>query len=230
VTTPFRHKTPKGHWIRWWMRFAGLTPFGRAATWLATLAAPPHKARVQIAKLNPKGYVAPSAQIVHPDLVLGAHTFIDDRVVLYRGRDGGRLQIGDEVCVLRDSILETGFGGTLTIGSHTWIQPRCQINAYMGSIIIGHSVDMAPNCALYSYDHGVSPDRPIREQPLQSKGDICIGNRVWLGVGVTVLSGVTIGDGAAVGAGSVVTRDVPKRAIVAGNPARVLKIRGHLAS
>jgi acetyltransferase-like isoleucine patch superfamily enzyme len=58
-----------------------------------------------------------------------------------------------------------------------------------------------------------------------SKGDVIIGNDVWIGYGVMILSGVTIGDGAVIGAGSVVTRDVEPYAIVAGNPARLIKKR-----
>lgn len=58
-----------------------------------------------------------------------------------------------------------------------------------------------------------------------SKGDVIIGNDVWLGSGCAILSGVTIGDGAVVGARSVVTHDVPPYAIVAGNPARRVRWR-----
>lgn len=58
-----------------------------------------------------------------------------------------------------------------------------------------------------------------------SKGDVHIGNDVWIGRGAKVLGGVTIGDGAVVAAYSVVTRDVPPYAIVAGVPARVAKYR-----
>ncbi len=58
-----------------------------------------------------------------------------------------------------------------------------------------------------------------------SKGDIKIGNDVWIGQNALILSGVTIGDGAVVGAGSVVTRDVPEFAIVAGNPATLVRFR-----
>lgn len=58
-----------------------------------------------------------------------------------------------------------------------------------------------------------------------TKGPTVIGNDVLIMYGAMVLSGVTIGDGAIVGAGSVVTKDVPPYAIVAGNPARVIKYR-----
>lgn len=58
-----------------------------------------------------------------------------------------------------------------------------------------------------------------------SKGTLTIGNNVVISTSVTILSGVTIGDGAVIGAGSIVNRDVPPFAVVAGNPARVLRYR-----
>ena len=58
-----------------------------------------------------------------------------------------------------------------------------------------------------------------------TKGKTIIGNDVWIGYHATVLSGVNIGNGAIVGAMSVVTKDVPPYAIVAGNPARIIKYR-----
>lgn len=58
-----------------------------------------------------------------------------------------------------------------------------------------------------------------------SKGDVEIGNDVWVGRGAVILSGVKVGDGAVIGAYAVVTRDVPPYGIVAGNPAKLLRLR-----
>lgn len=215
-------------WIRFWMRHAGLQGFGRIATRLATWFAPPHKASYSLAKMNPQGYIAPSSIIYHSDLQLGANILIGDRVIIYQAKDGGAVNLCDQVSILRDTAIETGYNGSITIGRTTWIQPRCQLNAYVGSITIGVGVDIAPNCAFYSYDHSFAPDTPIREQLLQSKGGIVVGDHAWLGVGVIVLSGVRIGKGAVVGAGSVVTKDIPDDVIAVGNPARVVKMRSEL--
>lgn len=58
-----------------------------------------------------------------------------------------------------------------------------------------------------------------------SKGDIVVGDDVWIGYRATIMSGVTIGQGAIIAAGAVVTKDVPPYAIVAGVPAKVVKYR-----
>lgn len=64
---------------------------------------------------------------------------------------------------------------------------------------------------------------PPIDRPLESKGEIVIGNNVWLGDKVTVLAGVHIGDNVIIGANSVVTKDIPSNSMAAGVPAKVLK-------
>lgn len=66
-------------------------------------------------------------------------------------------------------------------------------------------------------------DNPPLKRPLYSKGEVIIGNNVWIGDKVAILAGVHIGDGAIVGANSVVTKDVPANSVVAGVPAKLIK-------
>jgi acetyltransferase-like isoleucine patch superfamily enzyme len=212
-------------WSRFWMRYSGLGRRGRMATRLASWGAPPYKARTYLARYGPTGYVDPKATVHHPGLRLARGVFLGEGVLVFQSRDGGNVELESGVHLYGQTIIETGEGGHITIGQDSHIQPRCQFSAYRGSIRIGARVEIAPNCAFYPYDHGYLPDRPIREQPLQTKGGIVIGDDAWLGFGVVVLDGVRIGAGAVIGAGSVVTRDVPDAAIAVGAPARVVGMR-----
>lgn len=202
---------------------------GRIATWLATLSPPPYYGRHYLAMANPRGYISPRATIHHRDLRLGTNIYIDDGVLIYRDRGGGPVELADAVHIHRETIIQTGQGGNATIGSYTHIQPRCQFSAYKAPIQIGCEVEIAPYCAFYPYNHGVSLGEGIRKQPLQTKGGIIIDDDAWLSVGVIVLDGVRIGKAAVVGAGSVVTRDIPDGAIAVGVPARVVKMRSDVA-
>ena len=214
-------------WARLWMRYAGLRPFGRLATRLAALAVPPYYGRYCLANLNARGYISPGATIHHGDLRLRGRVFIDDDVLIFQDREGGPVELASRVLIHRGTIIQTGLGGSVTIGADTSIQPRCQLSAYKAHIEIGHDVQIAPNCAFFPYDHSHELDELMRKQPLKTKGGIIVENDVWLGVGVIVLDGVRIGSGAIIGAGSVVTQNVPDNAIAAGVPARVAKMRDH---
>jgi acetyltransferase-like isoleucine patch superfamily enzyme len=212
-------------WIRFWLKQSGLTKSGRMAFRLASWFAPPHKRGVSLAMMTPSGYIVPSAVIFHPDIQLGVNVYIGDRVQIFGDINPGKVIIGDRVRIFRDTIIDTGNNGSLTIGSDTSIHPRCQLNAYLTSINIGKGVMLAANCCMYPHDHGMAPDRPIIEQPVQTKGPIVIGDHAWLGTGVIVLGGVSIGKGAVIGAGAVVTKDIPENAIAVGMPAKVVKMR-----
>jgi acetyltransferase-like isoleucine patch superfamily enzyme len=212
-------------WQRFWMRRAGLSHWGRVATRLASWGAPQYKARSSLARLSPAGYISVDAVVQHTDLRLGKHVFIGDRVTIYRTDSGGSVELGDKVQLYSDIFIETTFGGSVRLGAQTHVQPRCHFVAGKAAIIVGDRVEIAAGCAFYPFNHGMAPGTPIRRQPLESKGDIIIGDDVWLGYGVVVLDGVRIGDGAVIGAGSVVTRDIPANAVAAGAPARVLRMR-----
>jgi len=208
------------------MSFAGTSRSGRLAARLASVLAPPYMDRFYLARLGPNPYIDPQAVINHGDLQIGPQAFVADRVIIHQAAGGGRIALAESAHVLRDSVLETGQGGTISIGRDTFLHPRSQVMAYCGDIVIGDHVAIAPNCAFYAYNHGSESGELIKHQPLQTRGGITIGNGAWLGFGVIVLDGVTIGPGAIVGAGAVVTEDIPENAIAVGNPARVVSHRG----
>jgi len=212
-------------WRRFWMRFASTSRTGKIATNLATWFTPPHYARECLARIRKNSYLSTKATISHKNLILGDNIFIDDYCMIYQNKGNEYINIGKQVRIYRNTTLENGRGGNISIGSNSSIHPRCQLNAYHADIIIGEQVMIAANCALYSYDHGIKANAPIREQPLTAKGPITIHDEAWIGTGAIILSGVTIGEGAVVGAGSVVIKDVPANAIVVGNPAKVIKYR-----
>jgi acetyltransferase-like isoleucine patch superfamily enzyme len=207
------------------MRFSGIGFFGRIASSVAALGIPPFYGRIYLAKISPRGYISPKATIFSNALDLGRHVYIDDRVLIYQDYKGGRIKIDEAVHLHRETCIQTGHGGTVTIGAETHIQPRCQLSAYKGAISIGRRVEIAPNCCFYPYNHGMQAEQPIRDQPLTSKGGIIIEDDAWLSVGVVVLDGVRIGKGAVVGAGAVVTHDLPPNSISMGAPARVIRLR-----
>ena len=212
-------------WPRFWMRFAGVSPLGRLATHFATWLAPPYKARHYLAAFNPHGYVSPSAQLYHRAIRRGAHVFIGDRVIIFQGPGGGSVTFGDYASIWGDSLFETGDGGSITVGARARVHRGVQLVAYKAAIEIGADAGLSSNAAFYCYDHGTDPGIPYIQQPLTTRGPIVVGDHAWIGVGVIVLSGVRIGTDAVVAAGSVVTQDIPDRAIAAGVPARVIKIR-----
>jgi len=179
--------------------------------------------------MNRRGYVSPRATIHHDDLRLGSNVYIDDGVLIYQDKEGGPVELAEGVHLYRDTIIQTGAGGSVTIGPHTHLQPRCQLSAYKAPIHIGRQVEIAPNCAFYPYDHGFAPGEKISQQSLRTRGGITIEDDAWLGFGVIVLSGIRIGKGAVVGAGAVVTHEIPDGAIACGVPARVVKMRSDLA-
>ena len=175
---------------------------------------------------------------------IGSRTVLDgaERV---RVRDGGALRIGlgsfgltsehdtsvvrvrpgaelvcDGVVSLQRGVRVVVDGGRLTIGHGT------NVNGLGTRLLCAQEITVGAGCT-FSWDvqvldndfHAITADG--LERP--SVAPVRIGDRVWIGTRAVVLKGVTIGDGAVVAACSVVTGDVPAGALVAGNPARVVR-------
>lgn len=82
---------------------------------------------------------------------------------------------------------------------------------------------LGPNVQILTPAHPVSPEERNGLKGKEWAKPVTIGNDCWLGAGVTVCPVVTIGDGVTLGAASVVTKDVPSRSLVVGDPGRVIK-------
>jgi len=120
--------------------------------------------------------------------------------------------------------------GHLKIGNSVFINYYSIIDCHY-SITIGDGVNIGPHCYIGDFDHDITLNESTSS--ITSDGialPVVIEDNVWLGAGVIVLKGVTIAEGAIVGAGSVVTKDIPSKAIFAGNPAKFVKFRSQTCS
>lgn len=109
----------------------------------------------------------------------------------------------------------------ITIGNDFYLNAHCHL---LGEIIIGNNVMIGPKTVIWGRDHGMEIGLPMQKQQ-HIKSPILIEDDVWIGANVTILKGVTLYSGSVIAAGSVVVKDVPKNNVVAGNPAKTIKIR-----
>ena len=94
-----------------------------------------------------------------------------------------------------------------------------------GSVDIGNNFHSGEDCLMIAQNHDYDGGNKIPYGNSYIHKDISIGDQVWIGSRVIILGGITIGEGAIIQAGSVVSTDIPKYAIVGGNPAKVFKQR-----
>ncbi len=126
-------------------------------------------------------------------------------------------KVPDSLCVVLPVNVDCGMN--LQFGENVFVNSGCQFQdqggIYIGdNTLIGHQVVFATlNHGEAVKDRGVLEGKPIR-----------VGANVWIGAHATILGGVTIGEGAIVAAGSVVTRDVLEHSIVAGTPAKMVRM------
>jgi acetyltransferase-like isoleucine patch superfamily enzyme len=175
------------------------------------LRSPLHTLRLALSGLNARWQLRSAAS-------LGPLTRIRGRLHV---RNRGTLTIGDRVQFVSDyarTVLAVLPGATLDIGDRTFINYGCDICAAR-RITIGPDCLLGTHVIILDSSHHELHDRLQRPEP--SPVQICEG--AWIGNRSLILPGVTIGQGAVVGAGSVVTRDVPPRSVVAGNPATLIR-------
>ena len=112
----------------------------------------------------------------------------------------------------------TDFGKNITVGKNVFINACCPFQD-QGGIPLGDNCLVGHNVVFATLNHGFAPE----ERQSMLPAPIVVGRNVWIGSNSTILQGVTIGDNSIIAAGSVVTKDVPANAIVAGVPARFIR-------
>ena len=141
------------------------------------------------------------------------------------GEPGRGIAIGSGSSIAAEVFMH----GPITLGRNVSINARASLDGGVQGITVGDDTRIATGATIYAFNHGLAPDRLVREQPVISKG-IRIGADVWIGANAGITDGVTIGDHAVVAMGAVVTGDVSEWTVVAGVPARVIGDRRNTVS
>jgi len=150
-------------------------------------------------------------QRIAPDVKIGQNVKIYDFVNLYGCEIGDGSQIGTFVEIQQGVVI----GKRVKVQSHSFI---CEGVIIEDEVFVGHGVMFIND----KYPASILPPGTL----LPERERIRVCREAAIGSNATILGNVTIGEKALVGAGSVVTHDVPPRAIVAGNPARILRFLG----
>ena len=150
---------------------------------------------------------------IAPDVRLaeGVKIFHPDLVNLYGCAVGSETKIGAFVEIQKDATV----GARCKVSSHTFV---CEGVTIEDEVFVGHGVMFINDL----YPRAANEDGSLQTEADWRVAATLVRRRASVGSNATVMGGVTIGEGALVGAGSVVTRDVPDHAIVAGVPARVI--------
>ena len=152
---------------------------------------------------------------------IGTSVIIEKGVLVFHPEN---IVLGSNVYIGHYAILKGYYRGQMKIGDGTWIGQQCFFHS-AGNLIIGRYVGVGPGVKIITSFHaeeGIA--KPILKSRIEF-APVTIGDGADIGVGATILPGVTIGEGAQIGAGAVVSRHVPAYAVVAGVPARLLRVR-----
>ncbi|MGA9054992.1 MAG: acyltransferase [Terriglobia bacterium] len=152
---------------------------------------------------------------IAPDVKLGREVKLSKFINLYGCEIGDETKVGAFVEVQKNAKI----GRRCKISSHTFI---CEGVTIEDNVFIGHRVTFIND----TYPRATNPGGTLQTGKDWKVEPTLVKRGASIGSGSTILSKVTVGENAIVGAGSVVTRDVPANAIVAGNPARLLRKLG----
>jgi acetyltransferase-like isoleucine patch superfamily enzyme len=166
----------------------------------------------QLAKLSPINTQVPDYCRIAPDVTLGRNVRIHAFVNLYGCEIGDETQIGPFVEIQKGASI----GDHCKISSHTFI---CEGVTIESGVFVGHSVTFIND----RYPRATNAVGRLQDETDWLCQRTLVKRGASIGSGATLLGGITIGENAIIGAGSVVTKDVPPDAIVAGNPAKILK-------
>lgn len=134
------------------------------------------------------------------------------------------VSLGENVYVGHGTILKGYYKNELRVGDRSWIGQGCFLHG-AGGITVGAAVGIGPGVKILTSHHAeAGRGTPVLFSPIDA-APVVVEDDADIGVGAIVLPGVTVGRGAIVGAGAIVTQDVPAYAVVAGVPARVLRMR-----
>jgi len=149
---------------------------------------------------------------IAPDVKLGQGVRLSKFINLYGCEVGDQTKIGAFVEVQKNATI----GKCCKISSHTFI---CEGVTIEDNVFVGHSVTFIND----TYPRATTSEGELQTEQDWKVGTTLVKKGASIGSGSTILSNVVIGEKALVGAGSVVTKDVPSNAIVAGNPARLIR-------
>lgn len=175
-------------------------------------------------------FVGRGARFKNPQFITHKGRLVVEDYAEVQGLAQQGVNFGSQVSIGRGTQIRPSsyYGGEIGVG--LWVGDRSSFGAgcfvgCSGEIRIGSDVMLGPGVRLFSEDHAFDDtSQSIKSQGVE-RTFLTIGDDTWIGSGVTITAGVSVGSGVVVAAGSVVTRDVPDGAIVAGVPARVLRIR-----
>ncbi len=152
---------------------------------------------------------------------IGSHVVFEAGVLVFHPET---ISLGENLYIGHGAMLKGYYNSRMEIGDNTWIGQMAFLHSG-GGLFIGRDVGIGPAVKILTSRHAEEgAETPILQSRIET-APVIIEDDCDLGVGCIILPGVTVGRGTQVGAGAVVSRSTPAYSVVAGVPARVLRLR-----